>query len=130
VSLPNPATLYEEYERELAGLLEQVLAGDLVEDWAALERLVVRVVGAQLRLQELHRVDERGRCSFCWRASRQWWWPWPRRITCTVSSALGFFLRQPDWAVLSVITDYTATGRHEHHPHRTACRAPKVRHRS
>jgi hypothetical protein len=37
VSLPNPTTLWEEYERESAELLEQVLAGDLVENWAALE---------------------------------------------------------------------------------------------
>jgi hypothetical protein len=119
VSPPNPTAAHEDYVRELGELLEQVLAGRLVEDWAAVERLVVRMVGAQLRLQELHRVDERGQCSFCWRTSRQWWRPWPRRITCTVHSALGFFLRQPDWAVLSVITDHTVTvrGRHEHHPH-------------
>lgn len=87
----------------MAELLERVLAGDLVTNRAAAEGLV-RSLGAQLRLLELHGVDERGRCLFC-RAARRQWWLWPKRTTCTVHSALGFFLRQPEWAVLSVITD-------------------------
>ena len=81
--------------RELAGLLDQVLIGHLVDDWAAVERRVVVAVGALLGLLELHRVDERGRCSTCWRASRRWWWPWPTRATCTVARALGLDPRHP-----------------------------------
>jgi len=51
---------------------------------------------------EHHRVDERGRCWFCWTAPRGWRL-WPKRTTCTVHSALSFCLRQPERFVLSVI---------------------------
>jgi hypothetical protein len=109
MSLPNPTTLYKAYGRELTELLEQVLAGDLVADRAAGERLV-RSLGALVRLQERHRVDEHGRCSTCRSAPRAWW-PWPKRVPCTVHSALSFYLRQPDWAVLPVITNNAPTAR-------------------
>lgn len=65
----------------------------------------MRCLGALLRLQQRHRVDERGRCAICRVARRSWWRLWRRRSTCTVHSALSFYLRQPDWAVLSVVTD-------------------------
>lgn len=109
VNASDPRTLHEAYGRELAELLDAVLAGRLVDDWAAVERLVVRVVGALLRLQELHRVDEYGRCSICWPLRRAWWWPWPKRTTCTVHSSLSFHLRQPDRFVLAAITDSVST---------------------
>jgi hypothetical protein len=91
VSLPDPMTLYAAYGRELAELLEQVLAGDLVADRAVAERLV-RSLEALVWLQQRHRVDEHGRCLL----PRTWWWPWPKRTTCTVHSALGLYLGQPD----------------------------------
>lgn len=72
VSLPDPTALYEVYSRELAWL------------W----------------LQQRHRVDERGRCSACWTVCA-WWWPWPRRSTCTVYTALSCHLRRPDRLVLA-----------------------------
>jgi hypothetical protein len=109
VSLPDPTASYQAYGRELAELLELVLAGDLVADRAAAERLVCSL-GALVRLQQCHRVDEHGRCSTCRSAPRAWW-PWPKRITCTVHSALSFYLRQPERFVLSVITSDVATVR-------------------
>ncbi|MDQ2708394.1 MAG: hypothetical protein M3Z25_12455 [Actinomycetota bacterium] len=105
MSLPDPMTLHKAYGRELAELLDAVLDGDLVSECAAVERQVVRSVGALVQLQQRHRVDERGRCSTCRSASRKWWRLWPRRSTCTVHSALSFYLRQPHWVVLSVIAD-------------------------
>jgi hypothetical protein len=109
MSLPNPTTLHEAYGRELTELLEQVLAGDLITDRAASERLV-RSLGALVCLQERHRVDKHRRCSTC-RSVPRAWWPWPKRVPCTVHSALSFYLRQPDWAVLPVITNNTSTTR-------------------
>jgi hypothetical protein len=110
VSAHEPATLYAEYGRELAELLEHVLAGDLGTDCAAVERLVVRFLGALVWLQQHHRVDQRGRCSIC-RSPRRAWWPWPKRTTCTVYTALRFHLRQPDRFVLAAITDTTGMAR-------------------
>lgn len=104
MSLPAPLALHAAYGQELAELLEQVLAGDLVKDRPAGERLV-RSLGALVLLQERHGVDEGARCLFCRAARRGWRWLWPKRTTCTVHSALGFFLRQPEWVVLSVIAD-------------------------
>ncbi|MGH3947640.1 MAG: hypothetical protein ACRDSE_00730 [Pseudonocardiaceae bacterium] len=101
----------EAFGRELAELLDTVLAGDLVADQAVtVERRVVRTLGALASLQQRHRVDNRGRCSTC-RAAHRAWWPWPPRTTCTVHAALSFYLRQPDWAVLPAITDSTGTVR-------------------
>lgn len=105
MSLPDPATLYAAYGRELAELLNAVLAGDLVTDRATVERQVVPSLGALVSLHQRHRVDERGRCSICWQLPRAWWWPWPRRSTCTVYAALGFPLRQPDRFVPAALTD-------------------------
>jgi hypothetical protein len=104
----NPSALHELYGRELAELLDAVLAGDLVTDWASVERRVVRALGALVWLQRCHRVDRRGRCLIC-RAAPRWWWPWPKRVPCTVHSALSFHLRQPERFVLSVITGNAAT---------------------
>jgi hypothetical protein len=39
-TLPT-AALHDSYGRELAGVLERVLAGDLVTDWVSVERGVV-----------------------------------------------------------------------------------------
>ena len=104
----NPSALHEAFSQELAKLLDAVLAGDLVTDWASVERRVVRALGALMRLQRCHRVDRRGRCPIC-RATLRWWWPWPKRVSCTVHAALGFHLRQPERFVLSVITGNAAT---------------------
>lgn len=110
VSQPAPPIVAEAYGRELAELLDAVLAGDLVTDHAAIiERRVVRSLGALVWLQQRHRVDKRGRCSICRPARRAWWRLWPQRTTCTVHAALSFYLRQPDWAVLPAITDSTGT---------------------
>jgi hypothetical protein len=100
VSLPDPTTLHATYGRELTELLEQVLTGDLVADRAAAERLV-RSLGALVWLQQRHRVDEHGRCLMCWPLPRTWWWPWPKRTTCTVYSALSCYSGQPDRFVLA-----------------------------
>jgi hypothetical protein len=110
VSIPDPTTLYEEYRRELAEFVELVRTGKAFSDRAAAERLAVRLVGALTHLHMRHRVDERGRCSTCRSVARAWW-PWPKRITCTVYSALGASLRQPERFVLAVITDYAAAVR-------------------
>lgn len=108
MSLSDARTRHEAYRLELATLLELVLAARLVDDWAAVERLVVHVVWAQSRMLEAHPVDERGWCPTCWRASRQWWWPWPKRVPCTVYSALGFDPRQQGRFVLSTLTGSVA----------------------
>jgi hypothetical protein len=105
MSLPAPPALHEVYGQELAVLLKQVLAGDLISDRVSVERQIVRVVGALVSLHQRHRVDERGRCLICWPLPRTWWWPWPRRSTCTVYAALGFHLRQPDRFVLAALND-------------------------
>lgn len=116
MSRHNPKAVYQAHRRELAELLNAVLAGDLVNDQVtvdervAVERQVVRAVGALVRLQQRHEVDAQGRCSIC-RTSPRGWRRWPKRTTCTVHSALGFFLRQPERFVLSVITDTAATAR-------------------
>lgn len=115
MSRHKPQAIYRAHGRKLTELLDAVLAGDLVNDQVmtdervAVERQVVRVVGALVWLQQRHRVDERGRCSICRAVSRAWWRPWPKRTTCTVHSALGFFLHQPERFVMSVITDNAAT---------------------
>ncbi|MGH3971965.1 MAG: hypothetical protein ACRDS9_01355 [Pseudonocardiaceae bacterium] len=107
----NPPALHELHElygRELAELLDAVLAGDLVTDWASVERRVVRALAALVRLQQRHKVDEHGRCSIC-RSVPGAWWRWPKRTMCTVHSALSFNLRQPKRFVLPVITENAAT---------------------
>lgn len=104
MSTPDPLASHDMHERELAELLERVRAGEVpavMMDQATAERWIVRLVGALVRLQQLHRVDERGRCSVCWTMPR----PWRRRTTCTVDSTLGFFLRQSDRFVFAALTD-------------------------
>ena len=105
MSAHNPTAIYAAYGQELAELLEHALAGDLNQ--TAVERQVVRMLGALARLHQRHHVDDRGRCLICHSARRAWWWPWPRRSTCTVYIALRFYLRQPDKAVLAAITSVT-----------------------
>ncbi len=111
MSLPDPRALHEAFSQELAGLLELVLAGDLAENWAAVERQVVRVVGALMRVHRCHTVDKHGRCLICRAVPRGWRRLWPKRSTCTVHNALCFFMRQPDRFVLAAITDDAATTR-------------------
>lgn len=55
-----------------------------------------RLVGAAILLHDQHRIDARGHCRFCPRRRLL------RRLarSCTVHSALGFFLTQPDKLVL------------------------------
>ncbi|MGH3874679.1 MAG: hypothetical protein ACRDSR_24790 [Pseudonocardiaceae bacterium] len=85
-----PAVPHDAQSRELAGLLERVLAGDLVTDWVDVERGVVSALGALVRLYKQHQVDEHGWCLICWEATREWWWPWRRRRACTVRAAVAF----------------------------------------
>ena len=110
MSVSDPRRLQEEYERELADFVESVRSGTAFDDQALAERLSIRLVGAWLRLQQCHRVDRHGRCPIC-RATPRWWWPWPKRVPCTVHAALGFALRQPAKFVLSAITGNPATVR-------------------
>ncbi|MBV9315712.1 MAG: hypothetical protein JO100_18710 [Pseudonocardia sp.] len=102
--LPEPTALYAAQGRELAELLELVLTGSFVSDPATAERQIVRSLGALAQLHQRHRIDEHGRCSICRSAPRAWW-PWPQRGECTVYATLRFYLRQPEWAVLAVITE-------------------------
>jgi len=89
-------TLYQAYGRELAELLDLLLAGEVVSDRATAEQLV-RVVSVLLRLHDRHRIDPRGQCAICWPIPRTWWRPWPKRSICTVHAALSFFLHhQPN----------------------------------
>lgn len=108
--MSDPRRLQEEYERELAAFVESVRCGEAFSDQATAERWSIRLVGALLRLQQCHRVDRHGRCPTC-RATPRWWWPWPKRVPCTVYAALGFALRQPARFVLSAITGNLATVR-------------------
>jgi hypothetical protein len=78
-----PTVLHDTYGRELAGLLERVLTGDLATDWVSVERQVVSALEASVQLYEEHQVDEQGRCLIC----REARWPWPRRAACTVHAA-------------------------------------------
>lgn len=110
MSVSDPCILQGEYERELADFVESVRSGEAFSDQATAERLSIRLVGALLWLQQRHKVDEHGRCSIC-RAAPCWWWPWPKRVPCTVHAALGFALRQPARLVLSAITGNPATVR-------------------
>ena len=87
------ATLYEAHGRGLLELLDLLLTGEVISDRATVEHLV-RSVGALLRLQDRHRLDERGRCAICWPIPPTWWRPWPKRSICTVHAALSFFLQQ------------------------------------
>lgn len=86
-----PAAEHDSYGRELAGLLERVLAGELATDWTSVERGVVSALAALERLYKQHRVDEQGWCLICWEASREWW-PWRRRRVCTVRAAFAFHM--------------------------------------
>lgn len=95
---------YRVFHGELSDVLDTVLAGDIIADRAVAER-VVRWLGVVVCLHERHGIDERGRCAVCWAVPRRWWRPWPRRSTCTVYSALSFFLRQPTESVLATIED-------------------------
>ncbi len=85
--------LYRFFDDELANLLDTVLAGEVVADRATAERLV-RSVGALAHLHTQHPIDTRGRCEVCC-PPRHWWRRWPRRSTCTVHTALSFYLWQP-----------------------------------
>jgi hypothetical protein len=108
--MSDPRRLQEEYERELADFVESVRSGEAFSDQTTAERLSIRLIGALLWLQQCHRVDRHGRCPIC-RAIPGWWWPWPKRVPCTVHAALGFALRQPAKFVLSAITSNPATVR-------------------
>lgn len=98
------ATRYRMFHDELSDVLNIVLTGEIIDDRATAER-VVRSLGVAVYLHERHRIDEHGRCAVCWTVPRRWWRPWPRRSTCTVYSALNFWLRQPVESVLSTIED-------------------------
>lgn len=87
-----PTVLHDTYGRELARLLERVLAGDLATDWVSVERGVVSALAALERLYKQHRVDEQGWCLICWEATREWWRPWRRRRACTVRAAVAFHM--------------------------------------
>jgi hypothetical protein len=108
VSVSGPRRLQGEYERELAVFVDSVRCGEAFSDQATAERLSIRLIGALLSLQQRHRVDHHGRCPIC-RATPRWWWPWPKRVPCTVHTAVGFALRQPERFVLPVITENVTT---------------------
>jgi hypothetical protein len=85
---------------------------------------VVRSLGALVRLQQqLHRVDERGRCSIC-RTIPRGWRRWPKHTTCIVDNALSFYLHQPERFVLSVITENTAAVGSVHEEHQQVVNRP------
>ncbi|UJW32667.1 hypothetical protein L3Q67_02420 [Saccharothrix sp. AJ9571] len=78
-------------QRELDALLAYLLAGEYgTGEHAAAERRLVAMVAALAHLLRLHHVDERRRCTVCRPQPRTWWWPWRRRSTCTVQTALTF----------------------------------------
>lgn len=90
---PTPSSvLHDSYGRELAGLLERVLAGDLATEWVDVERAVVSALAALERLYQQHQVDEQGWCLICREATREWWRPWRRRSPCTVRAAVAFHM--------------------------------------
>jgi hypothetical protein len=93
VSRSVHTTLHKAHGRDLAVLLDELLAGEVVSDRVTAERLV-RSVGALQRLHDRHRLDPHGRCSICWPIPRTWWRPWPKRSICTVHAVLTFFLPQ------------------------------------
>lgn len=93
MSLSVHVTLYKAHGRELAVLLDELLAGEVVSDRATAERLV-RSVGALQRLHDRHQLDQQGRCAVCWPIPPTWWRPWPKRSICTVHVALSSFLHQ------------------------------------
>ena len=106
-------TRYRRFHDELSDLLDIVLAGAIVTDRAVAERLV-RWLGVNLRLLDQHLVDldEHGCCGVCWAIPRHWWRRlWPQRSTCTVYTALKFWLRQPIKSVLAAIKDRPKTPR-------------------
>jgi hypothetical protein len=96
-------TCHRLLDKELSGLLETMLAGEVVQDRAIVERLV-RFLGAAVSLHERHDVDRRGRCMRCG-PRRRWWRPWHRRHSCSVYSALRFCLGQPFRFVLPAVLD-------------------------
>ena len=106
---PAHPTLYDAHGRELAELLDHVLAGDLASsDRVVVERQIVRVLGALMWLQQRHRVNEHGNCPTCRSPHRAWWRPWPQRTTCTVHTALSLHLRQPDLLALATTAEVTS----------------------
>lgn len=111
MSASDPRTLHEAYGRELAEFVEMVRTGKAFCDQTTAERIVMRLLGALLSLQQRHQVDAHGRCPICRAAPSAWWWPWPRRSTCTVHTALGFHLGQPDRFILAAITNNANTAR-------------------
>ena len=73
------------------------------------ERWLLGIAGELPPLLERHQVDRRGRCSVC-RAAPRWWWPWPKRTTCTVRAELCFSLRHLDRIVPSIIPAHNTIG--------------------
>ena len=97
-------TRYRMFYDELSDVLDLVLTGEIIDDRATAER-VVRALGVIVYLHEGHCIDPRGQCLICWTVPRRWWRPWLRRSTCSVYSALNFFLRQPAETIVSTIKD-------------------------
>ena len=57
-----------------------------------------RLVIAAYVVLQMHQINERGQCRYCWRST---WWPW-RRHTCTVYLTFSVAMTQPiklvrDW---------------------------------
>lgn len=98
------ATRHRMFHDELSDVLDIVLTGEVIDDRATAER-VVRSLGVVVDLHQRHSIDARGRCRVCWPVPPRWWYPWPRRSTCTVYTALNFWLRQPVESVLAAIED-------------------------
>jgi hypothetical protein len=111
MSASDPRTLHDAYGRKLAEFVEMVRTGKAFSDQTTAERILMRLLGTLLSLQQCHQVDAHGRCSVCRTAPRTGWWPWPRRSTCTVHTALRFHLGQPDQFILAAITNNANTAR-------------------
>jgi hypothetical protein len=89
---PTPPTAFHDtYSRELAGLLEPVLAGDLDTDWVSIERGMGSALAASVQLHEERQVDNHGRCLIC----REDRWPWPAGWSALFVSPLPATCRTP-----------------------------------
>ena len=87
-------SVYATTDRLIAERLDALAAAVCVEGGAI---PFARLVGAVVLLRDQHRIGATGRCRICIRRRRL-----HRRLArpCTVHSALGFFLTQPDELVL------------------------------
>lgn len=85
---PRLTSVHANTDRLIAERLNALAAAACAAD----DRPFLRLVAAALHLREQHRIDATGRCRICKRRRIR-----PSRARpCTVHTALGFFLTQPD----------------------------------